>query len=291
MVLEAAMSMKLHRIGTVTPRTHDLLVKTPWVRSLLTMSRTSERTVSSKASWLPNHTFTHFFTNSRSQRKAFPDSFTWSCSQTSGEIERDHLQLLLHNLQISEVPSQGAYKYVGSDQAAQENHRNKRGIGHDSVTGRSPKKVSGSITAEEVMNIAMETGPRRTGLMINSCSVIEPFCFLRRLQVQTSTTSALSRLDPKEWASNRTFSAAEPWLVSSLFHEYKSCPRTPDLEAARTASPQKWPESQSTVTNARGQRRWIRSGTRQGDRQSQRETSSEQPPGCPRSQLRPRCKN
>ena len=196
----------------------------------------------------------------------------------------------------SEVPSQGAYKYVGSDQAAQENHRNKRGIGHDSVTGRSPKKVSGSITAEEVMNIAMETGPRRTGLMINSCSVIEPFCFLRRLQVQTSTTSALSRLDPKEWASNRTFSAAQPslrWLefsVSSLFHEYKSCPRTPDLEAARTASPQKWPESQSTVTNARGQRRWIRSGTRQGDRQSQRETSSEQPPGCPRSQLRPRCK-
>ena len=95
MVLEAAMSMKLHRIGTVTPWTHDLLVKTPWVRSLLTMSRTSERTVSSKASWLPNHTFTHFFTNSRSRRKAFPDSFTRSCSQTSGAIERDHLQLLL----------------------------------------------------------------------------------------------------------------------------------------------------------------------------------------------------
>ena len=180
MVLEAAMSMKLHRIGTVTPRTHDLLVKTPWVRSLLTMSRTSERTVSSKASWLPNHTFTHFFTNSRSQRKAFPDSFTWSCSQTSGEIERDHLQLLLHNLQISEVPSQGAYKYVGSDQAAQENHRNKRGIGHDSVTGRSPKKVSGSITAEEVMNIAMETGPRRTGLMINSCFVVWAFLLFKK---------------------------------------------------------------------------------------------------------------
>lgn len=67
----AAKSMKLHTTGEVTPSTQGV-VKTRSLKSRLKISRTSDLTVFSKASWLPNQMLTQRFTTLRSHSKTSP---------------------------------------------------------------------------------------------------------------------------------------------------------------------------------------------------------------------------
>ena len=130
------MSTKLHRIGTVTPRSH-LRVKTPWVRSLLTMSRTSERTGNPRK--LLGCRTTHLHISSPTAAKKRIPWFTWFCSQQAGRDQK-RSPSTLHGLQISEVASWGAHKLSAtpSPQKGQRKHHHRRSDEH--CNGNRPEK-------------------------------------------------------------------------------------------------------------------------------------------------------
>ena len=73
-------SRKVQTKGVVTLRI-QVFVKTLSLKSTISMSKTSERTASSNASWLPNQILTHSFTTRRSHSNGAPVGPTWFWSQ------------------------------------------------------------------------------------------------------------------------------------------------------------------------------------------------------------------